>query len=86
MGNAGAPRLLAYVLAHEIAHVLQAVDRHSETGVMKASWDKGDYFSMGRGRLKFTPSDIGLIRLVLDTRKTQSAASKQRSAIIQSHQ
>jgi hypothetical protein len=30
------PHLLAYVLVHEIAHILQGVARHSETGIMKA--------------------------------------------------
>ena len=86
MGNAGAPRLLSYVLAHEIAHILQGVDRHSETGIMKASWDEGDYFDMGRGRLKFTPSDIDLIHLGLDARKARSTASKKRPPVLQSHQ
>jgi hypothetical protein len=76
MGNAEAPRLLAYVLAHEIAHVLQGVDSHSPTGIMKADWDGGDYFDMSRGRVKFTPSDIRLIRLGLAARKTRSPASK----------
>src|SRR5262249_27415941 len=32
------PQLLAYVLAHEITHILQGVARHSETGIMKANW------------------------------------------------
>ena len=86
MGNAAAPRLLAYVLTHEIAHVLQGSDGHSPTGIMKAVWDSGDYFEMIHGRVKFTPSDIRLIRLGLDTRKTRSPASKQRPTILQSHQ
>ena len=83
MGNAGAPRLLAYVLAHEITHILQGVDRHSETGIMKAFWDEGDYFDMGRGRLKFTPSDIRLIRLGLDARQKHVISSKQPAAVLQ---
>ena len=86
MGNAGAPRLLAYVLAHEITHILQGINRHSETGIMKAHWDSGDYFDMRSARMKFTSTDIGLIRLGLEARKTRSAVSKQRPAILQSHQ
>ena len=36
------PALLAHVLAHEIAHVLQSIKRHSEEGIMKARWDAHD--------------------------------------------
>jgi hypothetical protein len=28
-----------YVLAHEIAHIIEGSDRHSDSGVMKAEWD-----------------------------------------------
>jgi hypothetical protein len=30
-------------LVHEISHVLQGTNRHSETGVMKARWNQEDY-------------------------------------------
>jgi hypothetical protein len=53
---------LAHVLAHEIGHSLQGVNRHSETGIMKAYWKYADYGEMQRGRMGFTPLDIGLIR------------------------
>lgn len=52
---------LAYVMAHEITHVLQAVSRHSDTGLMKAHWDEADYFDIVRGKLTFTRDDIDLI-------------------------
>ena len=61
-----APRLLAYVLAHEIAHVLQASDRHSEAGIMKAVWNDDDLYAMDRGTLHFTPMDVFLIDRGLD--------------------
>ena len=57
------PILLAHVLAHEITHVLQCVDRHSETGVMKARWTTDDYYEMRWKPLEFTGEDIELIRL-----------------------
>ena len=53
--------LLGYVLAHEIAHVLQGVSRHSEEGVMKARWQQSDYQQMRTG-LSFDPTDVELIR------------------------
>ena len=56
-----APILLAHVLVHEIAHILQGVNRHSETGVMKAAWNPDDYFQMRKKPLEFTEEDVALI-------------------------
>ena len=38
--------LLAYIFAHEIAHALQGVGRHSKSGIMKAEWTIDDYRAM----------------------------------------
>src|SRR6202166_3186724 len=57
-----ASRLLAHAMVHEITHMLQGVERHSATGVMKARWDWDDYFEMKHHPLPFTPEDIQLIR------------------------
>ena len=65
------PRLLAYVLVHEITHILHNTVRHSAAGIMKADWDKGDYFEMGKGRLGFTEIDIALIHAGMDRREAQ---------------
>ena len=67
-GPLTAPFLLAHVLAHEIAHVLQGVNRHSETGVLKASWSSHEVRQMPRQLLSFSPSDIQLIHLGLQNR------------------
>jgi hypothetical protein len=56
------PRLLGDVLAHEIAHMLEGVNRHSEEGLMKARWSRDDYQQMFRGLMQFTPEDVELIR------------------------
>jgi hypothetical protein len=66
-------RLLAYVLVHELTHTLQEVDSHSETGIMKASWDSGDYFEMGRRGLRFTGSDIARVYAGLRDRQSRLA-------------
>jgi hypothetical protein len=58
--------VLAHVLVHEITHILQGVDRHSETGVMKAHWTPEDYRTMTSKPLPFTPLDLLLIRLSLE--------------------
>ncbi|MGO9263240.1 MAG: hypothetical protein ACLQU1_44215 [Bryobacteraceae bacterium] len=60
-GPAVAPSLLGHVLAHEIVHMLQGVNVHSASGVMKAHWNSQDFADMQRGRLKLTIDDIDLI-------------------------
>jgi hypothetical protein len=56
-----APNLFGYVLAHEIAHVLQGKARHSGEGIMKPHWDGSDYSLMGVYGLRFTDEDAALI-------------------------
>ena len=68
----GAPALLAHVIAHEIAHILQGVARHSETGLMKERWEYSDYVEMQRRPLRIAPFDIELIERGFNVR----AASK----------
>jgi hypothetical protein len=55
------PALFAYVLAHEIAHVLQGVDRHSDAGVMKAHWSASDCEEIYARRLDFLEEDVIMI-------------------------
>jgi len=57
--------VLTHVLVHEITHVLQGVDRHSDRGVMKAHWTDKDYGAMALKPLPFTPEDVLLIQLGL---------------------
>jgi hypothetical protein len=66
--SAVAVPLLAHVLVHEITHMLQGVDRHSDSGVMKACWTAADYAEMMSAPLPFAPQDIELIRLGLAAR------------------
>jgi len=54
--------VLGHVMAHEIAHVLQGISRHSETGLMRPHWSHGDYRQMPVKPLPLTPYDIQLIR------------------------
>jgi hypothetical protein len=50
--------LLAHVLVHEITHILQGHYRHSATGLMKAVWDRQEYWVMERQGLAFTAEDV----------------------------
>jgi hypothetical protein len=58
---AATPYLVGYVLAHEIVHMLQGIEQHSASGVMKARWDAGDFADMQRGRLRLTEEDVALV-------------------------
>jgi hypothetical protein len=53
--------LLGHVIAHEIGHVMEAVSRHSSTGIMKATWTDADYYEMRDHALPFAPEDAQLI-------------------------
>jgi hypothetical protein len=66
-----APWLLGHVLAHEIVHILQGVDAHSASGMMKARWDKRDFDAMQRAPLPFTPEDLTLIDRGLEWRASR---------------
>jgi hypothetical protein len=54
--------LLAYVLAHELGHVLMGSDYHADAGIMKAQWSAADYAAMRGRALRFTESDSDRIR------------------------
>jgi len=58
--------VLACAIAHEIAHLLQAVPAHSEHGVMRAAWNHGDYVGAAGGRLRLRPADIATPAAGLD--------------------
>jgi hypothetical protein len=66
--RATAHLVLAHVLVHEITHLLQRMERHSESGVMKACWTGEDYSEMTLKGLPFTPEDIDLIHRGLASR------------------
>jgi hypothetical protein len=60
--------LLAHVMAHEIAHMIQGCARHSGSGVMKPHWSYDDYVEMMRRPLPFMAEDTDLIRGGLERR------------------
>jgi len=54
--------MLAYVIAHEIGHLLMPGNVHSPTGVMQADWDKALVHDAARGSLTFTEAQAARIR------------------------
>ena len=53
--------VLGHVIAHEVGHVLQGINRHSPEGVMKGNWVARDFNHMRVRPLHFTPADVDLI-------------------------
>jgi len=66
------PHLLALVVVHEVTHILQGIDRHSASGIMKAQWSTYDFTLMKRDQLRFTDSDVELIQGGLAARVARS--------------
>ena len=79
---------VAYVLAHELAHAMQGVPRHSESGILKAHWSEQDYQDMVFHKLVFTAADVELLHkglgLQLSGARPQPAISTDNSSTVAS--
>jgi hypothetical protein len=65
--------LLGHVLAHEFGHVLQGIQRHSATGVLKEHWSVTEIRRMPVERLRFTDYDAAMI---LEGIRARAAANR----------
>ena len=65
--------LLAHVLAHEATHILQGMDYHSGSGMMRAFWTEKEYFQMLRGPLSFAAVDVQLVQAGIASRAARAA-------------
>jgi len=61
--------LLGHVVAHEIAHVLEGVVRHSQQGLMKQNWTFQEMLGMAAKNLGLTSDDANLIHLGISRRR-----------------
>ena len=68
-------RLLGYVMAHELAHLLFGDDRHSERGVMMLNWKEKDYVAIDRGTMLFSRDESRLLHAGAVARTQRIAAS-----------
>lgn len=73
--NYRGPSVMAHVLVHEIAHVLEGVRRHSATGIMKSRWDHDDLLEMRHKSLHFAQEDVKLIQEGLTIRQARAATA-----------
>jgi hypothetical protein len=66
--------LLAYVMVHEITHMIQEVSRHSATGIMKAHWTPADFYEMITEKLDFAEVDVLLLESGVNRRAARATS------------
>ena len=81
----GGPSVMAHVLVHEITHVIEGIDRHSATGIMKARWNDQDYFEMRRKPLSFAEEDVNLIYPGLKAPRVAPAVTAANPTVVAGH-
>jgi hypothetical protein len=69
--------LLGHIMAHEITHIMQGLDRHSEAGLMKGSWTPAEIEQMPVKPLSLAPEDVRLIQLGLLNRAARQFPAAQ---------
>ena len=68
-------RILGLAIAHEMGHLLLPHNTHSDTGIMRATWDREDLRRGANGKLLFSQKEAELIRSGLIRRvKEQDSA------------
>jgi hypothetical protein len=65
--------LLAHVMAREITHILEGIDRHSGAGVMESKWTAAEIEQMTVNPLSLAPEDVELIHNGLLLRQTTAS-------------
>jgi hypothetical protein len=74
------PPLLAHVIVHEIAHMLQGINEHSAQGIMKARWTQDDFLCMIVKPFPFLDRDVDMIYRGLAARTARFQAAVELSA------
>ena len=62
--------LLGHVMAHEIGHILEGIDRHSESGLMKANWSADEIQLMRVQPMVFSDIDTDMIYRGIESRSS----------------
>ncbi|MBI2680014.1 MAG: hypothetical protein HYX25_03280 [Candidatus Solibacter usitatus] len=71
--------ILGHAMAHEIGHLLMG-PAHSEIGLMRPRWDRGDIKTAARGRLRFTPAQTEALRARVAQRADEAGLRAGRAA------
>lgn len=70
--DVGEGRVLAYVMAHEIGHLLLGSNAHSEMGIMKPRWSAVELRKIEMGKLTFTRTECEKIHRRLEREAAQA--------------
>jgi hypothetical protein len=68
LGDASEAQILAYLVAHEIGHLLLGPGAHAASGIMQPEWTRGDLRAAVWGRLAFDGWQAERIRSAVLTR------------------
>src|SRR5262245_48507948 len=60
--GASVAEVLAYVMAHEIGHLLLNTRMHLNEGIMRADWTLVEFGAMRNGKLSFAAAEAGAMR------------------------
>jgi hypothetical protein len=70
-----AGRLMGFVMAHEIGHLLLPGLGHRESGLMKHQWNARDLRQMNEGQLAFLPSQADRVRRTIEDHAASLSAT-----------
>jgi hypothetical protein len=73
--------VLAYVMAHEMGHLLLPPGAHSPSGIMRPDWDGDDLRHIASGSLQFTPAQANAIRAKASECRAATAAATNASSL-----
>ena len=62
-------RILGYLMAHEIGHLLMGTNSHSLQGIMKGNWRRKEVKEALSGRLTFTSQECSRLRSAIEHRR-----------------
>ena len=82
MGMSASWNVLGHILAHEIVHSLEGVNRHSSSGLMTASWGWREMKQITGGGLYLAHEDRDLLHIFLQPRKPRPPDGKLRTGIL----
>lgn len=75
--------VLGHAMAHEIGHLLLGTNRHSQSGIMRAQWSRGEMVLAVLGHLRFTRQEAQLLRVaVLNRERAQHAPERAQPATL----
>ncbi len=67
-------RILGYLMAHEIGHLLMGTNSHSRQGIMKGNWRRKEVKDALSGRLTFTSQECSRLRSAIEHRRKHAAS------------